>query len=46
MPELSANPEEASAPQPAPSIDLEELAKLIFELLKRELMLENERTGR
>ncbi len=46
MTEASAVPEEATPPQQAPGIDLEELAKMIFELLKRELLLENERTGR
>jgi len=38
-------PESQPAPQP-PAIDLEELSRKIFELLLRELLLENERTGR
>jgi hypothetical protein len=29
-----------------PAVDLEELARKIYELLLRELLLENERTGR
>ncbi len=43
MPE--EEPESQPAPQ-APAPDLEELARKIFELLLRELLLENERTGR
>ncbi len=32
--------------QQPPGIDLEELARILYELLKHELLLENERTGR
>jgi hypothetical protein len=42
-------PEEELESQPAPQTstpNLEELARKIFELLLRELLLENERTGR
>ncbi len=42
-------PMDASESQPAPQtsgIDLEELAREIFELLLREILLENERIGR
>jgi hypothetical protein len=42
-------PEEEPESQPAPQTptpNLEELARKIFELLLRELLLENERTGR
>jgi hypothetical protein len=35
-----------AAAAPNPGIDLEELARKIFELLLREIQLENERTGR
>ena len=47
MPEETASqqaPQQAS--QPSSDVDLEELARLIYELLRRELLLENERTGR
>ena len=35
-----------SAERPPRAVDLEELARKIYELLRRELQLENERTGR
>jgi hypothetical protein len=48
MPETE--PESEPAPQTptasASALDLEELARKIFELLLRELLSENERTGR
>lgn len=46
MPPLQEEGPAQEPAQPSPGIDLEELAKIIFELLKRELWLENERTGR
>ncbi len=41
--EAKTQPETGAAAQ---GIDLEELARKIFELLLREIMLENERLGR
>ncbi len=47
MPEQEPEPQAESQPTvPQSGVDLEELARKIFEILLRELQLENERTGR